>query len=104
MRAAARTLALTTLLGGLVVGTGPVQAVGRPEVPCARSDQITSFLKDQFGEEPISLGIGSNGQLFQIFASEATRSWTVVTTTPTGMACVLATGEHWEQMPIGPQA
>lgn len=104
MRAAAQALALATFLGGLAQGAGPVQAAGRPEVPCARLDQIASFLKDQFGEEPVSLGLGSNGQLLQIFASEATRSWTVVTTTPTGMACVLATGEHWEQLPLGPQA
>ncbi|MDJ0631080.1 MAG: hypothetical protein QNJ44_22675 [Rhodobacter sp.] len=40
-------------------------------------------------------GLRSQVQLFEIWASEATGTWTVLLTRPDGTSCVMATGTHW---------
>jgi hypothetical protein len=67
-------------------------------IPCFRYADVTRQLQGAYAETPISLGIQSNGNLLQVFASADTGSWTIVSTTPDGMACVLAAGNNWESV------
>ncbi len=66
-------------------------------LPCTRLDRLVGFLAQTYGERPVSAGLQANGQLLQIFASSDTGTWTAVTTSPAGLACVVATGRAWEQ-------
>jgi hypothetical protein len=86
----------TLILGGLAVASttsGPVHAAG--PAACATADTLTGLLDRSYGELPISNGLQKNGQLLQIYASPTTGTWTAVTTTPTRVSCVLATGRNW---------
>jgi hypothetical protein len=80
-------LALAAMASGLVHAAGPAA--------CATADTLTGLLDRGYGERPISNGLQKNGQLLQIYASPTTGTWTAVTTTPTGVSCVLATGRSW---------
>jgi hypothetical protein len=46
-----------------------------------------------------TLGLQSNGNLLQVFASEATGTWTLVTMHPSGTACLIGAGDSWEISP-----
>jgi hypothetical protein len=70
---------------------------GGGQLPCTRLDHLSGFLAQSYGERPVSAGLQANGQLLQIFASRDTGTWTAVTTSPAGLACVVATGRGWEQ-------
>ena len=95
-RPARNALALLLLPLAAVTQQAAVAADGQ-QLPCARLDNLAGFLEQTYGERPVSVGLQSNGQLLQIFASDAGASWTAVATTPAGTACVVATGRHWEQ-------
>ena len=43
----------------------------------------------------------ANGQLLDIFASPDGSTWTALTTSPAGLACVVASGKGWQQAPTG---
>ena len=78
----------------LIATTAPAAA---DQLPCTQFDQLAGFLAETYGERPVSAGLQADGQILQIFSSEERGSWTAVTTSPAGTACVVATGHHWEQ-------
>lgn len=69
-------------------------------LPCSRYDSIRRQLNQDYAEEPVSLGLQSNGNLLQIFASAESGTWTIVSMAPNGTACVVAAGASWEN--VGP--
>jgi hypothetical protein len=83
---------------GAAPAAGP-EGAGR--LPCTGFEHLSGFLKDSYGERPVSTGLQSNGQILQIFSSAETGSWTAVSTDPAGLACVVATGRYWEQQAEG---
>ena len=91
---------------GLIVATaallaelGPVQAQPQApmiRLPCYSYDEIARQLATTYREAPVSLGLQADGNLLQVFSSPATGSWTIVSTSPIGVAYVLAAGQNWE--------
>lgn len=84
---------LVVLAAGADAGEGVPRAI-----PCFRYADVVGQLKGSYSEAPISLGLQTNGNLLQVFTSADTGSWTIVSTTPAGMACVLAAGNNWESV------
>jgi hypothetical protein len=78
----------------------PSAALARPaadqRLPCADYREVRRQLAAGYGEAPLALGLRSNGDLLQVFASPEGGSWTIVSTTPQGLACILAAGRRWE--------
>lgn len=64
---------------------------------CGEYGQLRSFLNDQFGEKPASAGLADDGTIMQVFASLSAGTWTMVSIGTDGVACVLATGQAWQQ-------
>jgi len=64
---------------------------------CAGHEAVVEKLKKVFGEEPTGAGLSSNGGMLEVYASER-GTWTIVLTRPDGLSCLIATGEHWEDM------
>ena len=83
-------------LGVLVAS--PVQSA---EKVCDRHDRIVQSLTDRYDEAAASIGLDSEGNLFEVFTSDR-GSWTVLVTNPKGVACVLAVGEAWDQVGLPP--
>ena len=84
------------VLSGASHANAQGQGFGR-NAPMACGDRaaITKHLTDQYAENPTSLGLASNGSVFEVFTSKR-GSWTVLLTNPNGITCLLGSGEHWE--------
>ncbi len=51
----------------------------------------------RFAENPVAMGLASNGGVVEVLASE-NGSWTLLVTMPDGHSCVIAVGENWEAL------
>ena len=68
------------------------------QVPCHEYREVKRQLGDRYEEAPVSIGAQSNGNVLQVFASNKSGTWTIVSTAPNGTACILAAGKGWEAM------
>lgn len=82
------------LLAPAAASAAAPAVVGVP-VPCHDYREIRRQLAERYGEAPVSFGVRSNGELLQVFASPKGGTWTVVSTSPRGLACILAAGKGW---------
>lgn len=80
---------LLALCAALAAG----QAAAQANSNCAPRAVVVDRLASQFGESRQSMGLGSNNQVVEIFASTETGSWTIVVSTAAGMSCVVAAGQ-----------
>jgi hypothetical protein len=68
-------------------------------MPCHNDAEIDKQLSGKYEEAPVAFGLQSNGNLLQVYASDVKGTWTVVSTTPNGMSCIVAAGQKWESLP-----
>ena len=102
-----RTVAAVALLAAAAAGpsvagsTPPPGAAAPPPAPeapmCGAYDELRTFLGARFDERPTSSGLADDGTVLQVFASPAAETWTMVSVDVGGLACVLATGQAWQQ-------
>ncbi len=52
-----------------------------------------------FGEQPVQLGLSSNGWVLELFTSADGTTWTLVRTLTNGMSCMMDAGAHWTELP-----
>ena len=92
---------LAAIAGGSLGWPVAAQAPGTaPAHACGQYDDIASQLGQHFSEIPKAFGLQQNGHLIQVFVSEETGTWTIVSTTPAGVSCIVAAGKSWETLPI----
>jgi len=95
-------------LTGLVFASGafasPIAAQQIPpaamHMPCHNANEIAKQLSSRYDESPVAFGLQANGNLLQVYASAEKNTWTVVSTTPNGLSCVVAAGRSWESLPL----
>ncbi|WP_299619268.1 S-adenosyl-L-homocysteine hydrolase [uncultured Tateyamaria sp.] len=68
----------------------PVMAVA--ERVCSPASEMEASLKDWYGETPVP---GADAPQTQLWASEATGTWTLVKYRADGTSCVVAQGTDW---------
>lgn len=92
------------LIGALVLGWNitPAQAQSAQQVPCGARHKVVQALDDHYSEKASSMGLASNGNVVEVLTSTK-GSWTIIMTQPSGVTCMVAAGEHWENVP-GPFA
>ncbi len=90
MTAKVFTLAFAALM---LAGAAQAQTANR----CAPRDQVIAQLADRYGETRQSIGLGSNNRVIEIFASTDTGTWTILATLPTGLSCLLASGQAYQK-------
>jgi len=71
----------------------PVMAQGRN---CAPREVVVDRLASEYGESRKAIGIGQQGMVMETFASDESGSWTITVTMPTGMTCLMASGQSFE--------
>jgi len=71
----------------------PARAQGQN---CGPRDIVVERLADRFGETRRGIGLATRTRVVEIFASDATGTWTVTVTLPNGRTCLLASGQAWE--------
>jgi hypothetical protein len=91
---------LVIACGGFAGSLGAQMAPSNPRMPCHNATEIAKQLSSKYDEAPVAFGLQSNGNLLQVYSSEEKGTWTVVSTTPTGVSCIVAAGKRWESLPI----
>lgn len=84
---------MTIGLGILVMAA---QSVSAQSANCAPRDKVLEQLSDTYGETRQSIGLGTQGVVIEVFASEDTGSWTITATSPNGITCLIAAGQSFE--------
>lgn len=67
---------------------------------CAKRDRVVERLKTKYSESFAGGGLQasqSKSSVVEVWASKETGTFTVILTTPEGMACIVATGTDWYQ-------
>ena len=88
---------ITALVVGLVIGMLVHPAHAQPF--CAERSTVLAGLEKKYQEEPIHMGLASNGYVMEVLVSPS-RSFTIIMTRPNGLSCVMAAGEAWENVPL----
>lgn len=63
---------------------------------CGKRDKMLGHLSGKYNEEPVAMGLSTNGALVEVLVSSADGSFTVVYTTPDGLTCMMMAGQNWE--------
>ncbi|MEM7021275.1 MAG: hypothetical protein AAF637_01650 [Pseudomonadota bacterium] len=100
-----RTLLAFATLFWLLVEPIASQAQTRPMQlkRCNAHNKLVEILRGSYAEVPSARGLQSNGHLIQVFVSKKSGSWTIVSTRPDGLSCVVATGRHWQDLTEPPR-
>jgi hypothetical protein len=85
MRKVALAAALT------LATTAPVYA----QTQCGPLDQVYEVLSNKYDERRIGLGLAAQG-IVEVWVNSETGSFTILGVTPSGMACLLTSGEGFE--------
>ncbi|MEP1765710.1 MAG: hypothetical protein ABJJ53_03495 [Sulfitobacter sp.] len=74
------------------------QASAQPQRNCGPRENVVTRLAEGYGETRQSVGIGANNAMVEVFASDETGSWTIIFTMPTGVSCLVASGQSFEEV------
>ncbi len=81
------------ILGIAAIGTPDAQA----QMACGSRDSVVAKLGEKYGEiRRGGGGLAGSTAIFEIWASEATGTWTILKTSPDGMTCIMAVGDGWQ--------
>jgi len=89
------TFTLGLGLGAILLST---QALRAQDGNCAERGVIVERLASQYGESRQAIGMAGDRQVVEVFASLETGSWTILVTTTSGIACLVAAGQHFEHL------
>lgn len=65
---------------------------------CAPREEVIAHLAESFGETRRAIGLVRNVAVVELFAADATRTWTITVTHPDGTTCLVAAGEAYESV------
>jgi hypothetical protein len=71
---------------------------------CTTRAALTVALATSYSEAPVIMGITSTGAVLELWANPETGTWTVLTVTPDGVACIRATGDNFTPISGGEPA
>ena len=92
-----RILTISVLILGMAA-VGPPDA--QAQVACGTRDSVIAKLGEKYGEVRRGAGLAGPTAIYEIWASEATGTWTILKTTAEGLTCVMAVGDGWQD--VGP--
>jgi hypothetical protein len=74
-------------------------AHGAPQ--CDTRDRVLSLLAETYGETRRSVGIAGQAAVMELYAADATGTWTITITLPDGQMCLMASGSGYETVTDG---
>ena len=89
------------LIGVSLIWTGISKAdaqTARSPQNCGPRDAVLKRLAKSYGEVQQSQGLGANNAIIEVFASSTTGSWTITVTMPTGLTCLVASGQAYKSL------
>ncbi|THH36029.1 hypothetical protein E4Z66_13260 [Aliishimia ponticola] len=94
MKTTFKTFAIGFGLIALTAGTAMAQNARN----CAPREAVIDRLASGYGESRQSMGLGTNNQVVEVFASDETGTWTITVTMPNGLTCLVASGQAFEEL------
>ena len=81
----------------VVATVSGAQTVPNPS-QCATRDKVVGVLAAKYGETRHGIGLSANNTVMEVFASDATGTWTITVTMPSGVTCMVASGQGYEAL------
>lgn len=103
---ALQALALAAALAALFAVSGRA-AAQVPQQNCAPRSEIIKHLAGTYRETTTALGVAENGAgVLEVLTSAEGSTWTLLYSLPSGVSCLVATGQDWQTAPValGPEA
>ena len=63
---------------------------------CDRREAVTALLADRYFETRRAVGIAGQSAVMELYASDATGTWSITMTLPDGTMCLMASGANYE--------
>lgn len=67
---------------------------------CDDSARITTMMKDRLGAEQRAVGLRDPETMLEVWVEPRSGDWTLVQNYSNGTACIVALGEHWEDLTL----
>ena len=90
--------AVTLCCAALLLYPTSALAQTAPASQCGKRQTVVDHLAAKFGETRHGIGMSANNTVMEVFASDKTGTWTITVTLPTGVTCLVASGEGFEAM------
>ena len=68
---------------------------------CGERAKIAAYLSSNYSETLESMGLSESGSVIEVYRSPK-GSFTILSTNPSGLTCLIVAGEAWEKLPIIP--
>ena len=65
---------------------------------CSQRESVVGYLGKKYGEQPVALGVTSNGGLVEVLSTEGGGTWSIIATSAQGWSCLVAAGEAWKMI------
>ncbi|MCZ6839492.1 MAG: hypothetical protein O7G13_09465 [Alphaproteobacteria bacterium] len=94
-------LRTNSIIAGLVLSVvaGSGNAVAQQnENSCTDRSSALSHLSKNYQEQPVAMGLASSGGVVEVLTNDKGSSWSIIVTLPTGVTCLVASGEGWEAL------
>lgn len=92
-------LGLATVLAIGLAAAPSARAEAAQDTVCGERAAVVKRLRDIYGETRRGYGLQRGASVIEVYASADTGSWTILVTTPDGVACLVAAGEAWAPTP-----
>ncbi|MFO7855344.1 MAG: hypothetical protein R6V44_09020 [Paracoccaceae bacterium] len=92
-------LGLATVLVAGGAGAPSARADLARDAVCGERAAVVKRLRDTYGETRRGYGLQRGASVIEVYASADTGSWTILATTPDGVACLVAAGRNWAATP-----
>jgi len=76
-----------------------VAAPASAQMQCGNREKMVDYLAREYQESRVGVGIETRGAALELFASK-TGTWTILVTVPTGLTCIIGSGENWVIFPL----
>ena len=93
--------ALSLGLGGMWLAADIARGQTPGATQCDTRDRVVAFLADRYGETRRSVGLAGDAAVIELFAADATGTWTITVTLPDGRMCLVASGSAYEAVTEG---
>lgn len=92
-----RISALLVVLSVLALPSA-VASASEDSMACGARNEMLGHLAGKYDEEPVAMGLATNGSLVEVLSNANGGSFTIVYTTPEGLTCMMAAGSNWEMI------
>lgn len=96
-----KKMTLTAAVAALTV-TACAPSLAHAQSLCGTREAVVDMLGSRYGETVRSVGLAGGDRIVEVFASEETGSWTILVTNAAGVACLVASGQHYQRIAAGP--